>query len=138
MNLEIAAFHECGHAVAAMASRFHSAPLALTATTSGHGDAYFGPSARKLRDAGKPADQSCVSDPEVAREAALICFAGLAAEKRRCQEMGPPATADAAASWADDKMARNFLADAGVSLEEEQELRASAEAVIAKDRKSVV
>ena len=87
MNLEIAAFHECGHAVAAMASRFHSAPLALTATTSGHGDAYFGPSARKLRDAGKPADQSCVSDPEVAREAALICFAGLAAEKRRCQEM---------------------------------------------------
>ena len=79
-NKREAAFHHAGHAVATHFSDYHILAAPLSIATYGNGEVVSALSRRKLTSAGKPADISSRTDPQVASGIAVILCAGLASE----------------------------------------------------------
>ena len=80
MNEREAAFHHAGHAVATQLSDHHVLAAPLSIATYGDGEIVAALSRKKLTSAGKAADLSSRSDPQVASGIAVILCAGLASE----------------------------------------------------------
>lgn len=76
-----AAYHEAGHALMARLSKFHEVISGIDLADYGAGEVFISLSKRKLKSAGKPVDLHVATEPEVARDLALILVAGYVAEK---------------------------------------------------------
>ena len=102
--VQLSAFHEAGHTVAAMFTRYHTVPWQVRAYQNGHGECQVGFSRRRCEAQGVKYDPSI---PTIASETALIMCAGYEAERIFAVENG--ATADAAASQGDYDAALRFV-----------------------------
>ena len=100
MTLQLAAYHEAGHAVAVLVTNFHTLPLPIRASASGHGELGPGLSRRRCAAASKQPDPA---DPDIARELALIACAGFQAEDLFAQKAG--LTPDPSAATDDETLA---------------------------------
>lgn len=111
----IPAYHEAGHVVLAVASRFHSLPAGRVGVEDAFGEALVSLSRSKVRAGGRVEDLSAaLADPEVARDAAVVFFGGFAAEVRYCEQVG--VEPDPALSRNDAHMARVVLDGANTQL----------------------
>jgi hypothetical protein len=82
---KIAAYHEAGHVVCAVASRYHNLVYPIRVENA-YGEAPIALSRSKVRAGGKPAEvDAALADPEIATDAAIVFLAGFAAEVRYCQ-----------------------------------------------------
>jgi hypothetical protein len=82
---KIAAYHEAGHVVCAVASRYHNLVMPITVENA-YGEAPISLSKSKVRAGGKPTEvEASLADPEIATDAAIVFLAGFAAEVRYCQ-----------------------------------------------------
>ncbi len=114
MSEKSAAYHEAGHAVAAVASRFHCVYRDVS-IHNGESKSPFSVSKRKLMAAGKLSDlPKMLEDPEIAIESAVVFFSGLAAERHYADSSEQRAPAVPASAKNDYEMARTVLKDAKV------------------------
>lgn len=110
----IPAYHEAGHVVLAVASRFHSLPAGHVGVEDAFGEALVSLSRSKLWAGGQAEDLSAaLAHPEVARDAAVVFLGGFAAEVRYCEQVG--IEPDPALSRNDARMARAVLDRAGAN-----------------------
>lgn len=87
MAEKIAAYHEAGHVVCAVASRFHNLVYPIRVQDA-YGEAPVALSRSKVQAGGKPAEvDAALADPEIATDAAVVFLAGFAAEVRYCQSV---------------------------------------------------
>ncbi len=113
MSETLAAYHEAGHAVAAIASRFHCV-FRDVSLQNGDARSPFSVSKRKLIAAGKLSELAdMVADPEIAIESAVVFFSGLAAE-RQYVESNARTKESPAAARDDYEMAKTVLRDAKI------------------------
>lgn len=111
---KIPAYHEAGHAVLAIASRFHSLPAGYVGVEDAYGEAPVSLSRSRMRAGGRSEDiPAALADPEVARDAAVVFLGGFAAEVRYCEQVG--VEPDPALSRNDVHMAMAVLGRAGVN-----------------------
>lgn len=109
-----AAFHEAGHAIVACKSAFHSlANGTIRLEKYGAGVAPVSLSRSKLREAGKVPSAAAVTDPDVAKDLAIILAAGLVAEQV-AQSMGEHVTANSSCAAPDHAFMRQSLENAGL------------------------
>lgn len=126
--IKAAAYHEAGHAVVAVRSRYHSIIGNISADNYGAGAAYVTISKSKCRAAGKFPSEA---DPDIVRDFAVILKAGLAAEKMAAHMVDPSIIADALASKEDDALLLRQARKAGVDLAL-NDILAEAEKVLAQ------
>jgi hypothetical protein len=111
-----AAYHEAGHAVIAVASRFHCVYRDISVRTA-YREAPFSVSKRKLIAAGKSRELAqMLADPEIAAESAMVFLGGGAAAEKYCgKNCGAKraATTDALAKN-DYEMTKTVLKDANI------------------------
>jgi hypothetical protein len=109
MPEKMAAFHEAGHAVLAVASRFHNVVLPISIQDA-YGETFVSMSKTKVQASGRSPDvRAAQADPEIATDAAIVFLAGLASERRHCQDK-----ADASLSRNDYTLAERVLGMANV------------------------
>jgi hypothetical protein len=106
-----AAFHEAGHVVAAIHSKYHSIVGSISIEDYGAGEAFVCVSKRKCLAAGKQASQT---DPDLVRDFAVILKAGLAAEMI-AERTDTSVFSDPRASNADDALLEQQLRSAGIA-----------------------
>ena len=119
MTEKIAAYHEAGHAVCAVASRYHNLVYPISVAGAGaFGEAPVALSRSKVQAGGKPTEvAAAVADPDISADAAVVFLAGYAAEARYCRSVagaGEAAELDRGPSNNDYRMAADALARAGV------------------------
>lgn len=113
MSETLTAYHEAGHAVAAIASRFHCVSRDVS-LQNGDSRSPFFVSKRKLIAAGKLSELAdMLADPEIAIESAIVFFSGLAAERQYAESNGKAKQTPAAARN-DYEMAKTVLRDAKI------------------------
>lgn len=87
MDEKIAAYHEAGHVVCAVASRYHNLVLPIS-VEGAFGEAPIALSKSKAKAGGKPTEvAAALADPDIAVDAAVVFLAGFAAEVRYCRTM---------------------------------------------------
>ena len=109
-------YHEAGHAVLAVASRFHNL-VDILAVEAAYGEAPVAISRAKVKATGRPVETcqdfvAAQADPEIAADGALVFLGGFSAERRYCRETG--VEPDPALSENDYFLAEHLLGLAGV------------------------